>query len=285
MKRKIALVLEGGGFRGCYTAGALSWLYEHDIEFEYVVSISATAVFSFYYAVGDMKNLHDISVKAVTDSHMIGLNAILTEGSICGFGYMRDTYIMPTYPKHLETLQKSDIDFEIGVYNMTQQELQYKNKFDLDPKCDLLKASCVLPISGKMTPVDGQKYLDGGIDTMVSVQRAKNKGYDKQLVIVTKDKNYVRKPNGWALDMLLKIVYHKYPNMLETLSHRVDAYYNQMGAVYELEKQGKGILIRPSRDCGVKRFSGTPEQLEDMFQLGWQDMEDRKSEILKFVEN
>ena len=43
MKNKIALVLEGGGFRGCYTAGALTWLYEHGYMFDYTVSISATA--------------------------------------------------------------------------------------------------------------------------------------------------------------------------------------------------------------------------------------------------
>ena len=56
-----------------------------------------------------------------------------------------------------------------------------------------------------------------------------------------------------------------------------------MDSVYELEKEGKGILIRPTKDCGVKRFSGSEAQLEEMFQLGWQDMEDRREEILNFL--
>ena len=42
-------------------------------------------------------------------------------------------------------------------------------------------------------------------------------------------------------------------------------------------------MIRPSRVCGVKRFSGTIEQLDAMFNLGWQDMEDRKEDIIKFL--
>ena len=50
-----------------------------------------------------------------------------------------------------------------------------------------------------------------------------------------------------------------------------------------IEKEGKGILIRPTKDCGVKRFSGSEAQLEEMFQLGWQDMEDRREEILSFL--
>ena len=128
-----------------------------------------------------------------------------------------------------------------------------------------------------------EKYLDGGIDTMVSTARAKAKGYEKMLVIVTKDKNYVRKPNGFFLTALLNILYGKYKEMLKTLDHRTQAYYDQMDSVYELEEQGNAILIRPSRDCGVKRFSGTAEQLEELFQLGWQDMEDRKEDIIKFL--
>ena len=35
---KIAIVLEGGGMRGAYTAGALSWFIDNNIEFEYRAS-------------------------------------------------------------------------------------------------------------------------------------------------------------------------------------------------------------------------------------------------------
>lgn len=283
MIENVALVLEGGGFRGCYTAGAMKWLHDNGVLFKYSVSISATAVHSFFYLTGRIDEMHEMTVKSVTDPKMIGLSAILTEGNICAFEYMKQRYVLPPYRDALKDLLNSDIDYEMGVYNMTSQRLEYKNKYDLDPEANLLKASCTLPISGKMTDVDGSKYLDGGIDTMVSVKRAQEKGYDKMLVIVTKDKNYVRKPNGFFLTLLLRLVYHNYPDMLATLDKRTEAYYSQMDSVYELEREGKGILIRPTRDCGVKRFSGSEAQLEEMFQLGWQDMEDRREEILSFL--
>ncbi|MBQ3376397.1 MAG: patatin family protein [Erysipelotrichaceae bacterium] len=283
MVESVALVLEGGGMRGCYTAGAMKWLYEHGYMFKYTVSISATAIHSLYYAAGMIQEMHDISVNSVTDPKFVGIQAILSEGAIVAYNYMCDKYIRPTYKKALEKVRDSDMDFEIGMYNMTQQQLQYKNQYELDDNADILKASCTLPISGRMTEVDGEKYLDGGIDTMVSTARAKAKGYKKMLVIVTKDKNYVRKPNGFWLTLRLKILYGKYKEMLKTLDHRTAAYYEQMDSVYELEDEGNAILIRPSRDCGVKRFSGDAEQLEELFQLGWQDMEDRKDDIIKFL--
>ena len=31
---KTGLVLEGGGMRGAYTAGVLTWLIDHEIEFD-----------------------------------------------------------------------------------------------------------------------------------------------------------------------------------------------------------------------------------------------------------
>ncbi len=42
-------------------------------------------------------------------------------------------------------------------------------------------------------------------------------------------------------------------------------------------------MIRPTRDCGVKRFTGTEEQLDDLYKLGYQDMEARKEDIYKFM--
>ncbi|MBR3352579.1 MAG: patatin family protein, partial [Erysipelotrichaceae bacterium] len=88
MIENVALVLEGGGFRGCYTAGAMKWLHDNGILFKYSVSISATAVHSFFYLTGRIDEMHEMTVKSVTDPKMIGLSAILTEGNICAFEYM-----------------------------------------------------------------------------------------------------------------------------------------------------------------------------------------------------
>ena len=38
---KIGLVLEGGSFRGIFTAGVLDSLLEHHISFPYVIGVSA----------------------------------------------------------------------------------------------------------------------------------------------------------------------------------------------------------------------------------------------------
>ena len=44
MSKKVSLVLEGGGMRGAYTAGCLSWLIDEGIEFDYAYGISTCSV-------------------------------------------------------------------------------------------------------------------------------------------------------------------------------------------------------------------------------------------------
>ena len=41
---KTALVLEGGGMRGAYTAGCLAWLIENNVHFDSAYGISTGAV-------------------------------------------------------------------------------------------------------------------------------------------------------------------------------------------------------------------------------------------------
>ena len=41
MKNKLALVLEGGGLRGIFTAGVVDCFLDNDIHFDYVCGVSA----------------------------------------------------------------------------------------------------------------------------------------------------------------------------------------------------------------------------------------------------
>ena len=57
---KIGLVLEGGGMRGAYTAGALAWLIDNNIEFKYGTGISSGAMHICSYFKKDKKALEAI---------------------------------------------------------------------------------------------------------------------------------------------------------------------------------------------------------------------------------
>ena len=42
----------------------------------------------------------------------------------------------------------------------------------------------------KMVDIDGRKYLDGGISTSIAYKRAFDLGYEKAIVILTREAEY-----------------------------------------------------------------------------------------------
>jgi len=48
-KGQVALVLEGGGFRGMFTSGVLDAFLKNNIKFPYVIGVSAGAAYGISY--------------------------------------------------------------------------------------------------------------------------------------------------------------------------------------------------------------------------------------------
>ena len=60
-------------------------------------------------------------------------------------------------------------------------------------------------------------------------------------------------------------------------------YYEQVGIIDELCKEGKAINILPSKSVKMGRFKGSAENCDVLYKLGYQDMEDREEEIYHFL--
>ncbi|TFG82608.1 MAG: patatin family protein [Erysipelotrichales bacterium] len=278
----IGLVLEGGGLRGCYTAGVLTWLIDQGIEADTVVGISSGAMLGSYYMLKDKNALHEIGVTYASDPKNIGLQPLLHEGTPVGYRFLFETVLKKILHYDYRELQAVTRTFEFGVYSLKLQKTIWKNQHTMDNELKYMLAACTLPLAGRSVKIDGVKYLDGGITTMVPIGHAEELGASKFLVVVTKDPDFVRKPNGRVTQFLLDLLYFNYKKLLKDFRARTQVYYDEMNHVRDLQGKGQAILLQPTRDCGVKHFSGTREQMEIMFDLAKEDCENRKDEILAF---
>ena len=93
----IGLVLEGGGMRGAYTAGALVWLIENNIMFNYGVGISSGAMHICSYYKKDIKLLEEISCKYMADKRNVGIIPLLKERRYVGYDYMFEYRVYAFY--------------------------------------------------------------------------------------------------------------------------------------------------------------------------------------------
>lgn len=281
---KIGLVLEGGGLRGAYTAGVLAWFLDHHVEFDIVVGISSGALLAAPFVTKDRKTLHDLAVVYSGKQDNVGLKPILREGTPVGYNYLFDTIINQQLKLDASKVREADTKMEIGIYDMSKCETIWLTNKDLDDRWQFVKAACTLPIAGRSVKIKGKKYMDGGLTTMIPIFRSEEHGCDRHVVITTKDISFVRKPNHPLLQVLLDLIYIKYPKMLKDFRKRTGIYYDEKAKVEHLVEENRALLIRPSKNLGVKRFSGDPEKLKALFDLAYADCDAQKGQILEFIE-
>lgn len=281
---KIGLVLEGGGLRAAYTSGVLCWFIDHKIDFDFVVGISSGALLAAPFVIQDKKTLKDLVVEHAGKKENIGITPLLREGNIVGYNYLIDEIINKKLKVSAEEVRNASTPFEMGIYDLFASETLWMTNKQLDDDWKFIQAACTLPIAGKAVWINKRRYLDAGLTSMIPIKRSLKAGCEKHIVVTTKTKDFIRKPNSFGLQLLLDIIYFRYPKMRREFRERTGVYYKEKAQVEALEAQGKAIFLRPSKDLGVKRFSGDVEQLQRLYDLAYQDMDDQKEAIYSFVE-
>lgn len=282
---KIGLVLEGGGLRSAYTAGILNWFIDHDLEFDFVVGISSGALLSVPFVLRDQKAIKDLATIYAGSKDNVGIKPLLREGNFVGYNHLIDDIISDKLGLSVDAVRQANTPFEMGVYDLYDSKTLWMSNQEMDEHWKFLQAALTLPIAGKSVKINGRKYLDAGINSMIPIKRSLNYGCDKHVIITTKPKEFVRQPNHPLLQALLDLMYLKYPIMKREFRERADVFNHEVATSEQLEKEGKAIFLRPTKNLGIKRFSGDPEQLIELYNLGYEEMEAQKERMQGFVKS
>lgn len=98
-----------------------------------------------------------------------------------------------------------------------REHLSTQKLHDMKKDIDYIRASASLPYVSKFVELGGRKLLDGGCTDSVPVEAFMKLGFTKDVVVLTRDLEYRKKPeNAWMADL----VYRKYPKFAEVLKNR-----------------------------------------------------------------
>ena len=281
---KFGIVCEGGGARGAYTGGFLAWCIDNNIPTEYICGISAGAVMAELYLSKQTERMKRLSTKYIANPRYAGLSAILHEGQFGGLNYAFDI-IGEQDPIDFETYKKNPIEFEYGLFHCENGAVEYFGKEEALQNRDIFKACCRLPGLCKIGKIGSEHYYDGGVATMIPLSRAQEKGITHNIVILTKHEGYIRKPEKkWQMFFIWLFQGHKYPKLMEALKRRHIEYKEEMEHVEECVKNGTVLLLRPSIDLHVGRMCKDGELLNKMWDLGYQDSEAHRDDIMALIE-
>lgn len=281
---KLGLVLEGGGMRGAYTAGVLNWFLKHEIKFDYVVGISSGALYGSMFTLDKPETLKKSSVDLATDKGNVGWRPLFKEGTIVGYDHMFETVSKQLdYP--LEEIDQISETLEIGVYDIAGEKTIWVNQDEIAKHPEFVKAACTLPVFGKAVNIEGKKYMDGGITTMIPLEKSVEHGCTHHIVVTTKSSDYVRKEQKFLEKHFLRFFYRKSPQLVKDFEQRRRVYYEERALIDEFVAKEKAIYLYPTEEVGVSRFGGDLEKFQALYNLAWKDCEANKENLLSFYHN
>ena len=259
---KTGLVLEGGAMRGMYTAGALDVLLENDINFDGIIGTSAGAVFG-------------VNFLSRQDGRVIRYN--------CRFNTEYAYYKVPNELDKFddETYMNSGVPFYATVTDVKTGKPEYLQVKSVLRDMEMLRASASMPFISKPVIIGGRAYLDGGISDSIPFEHFSEMGYKKQVVILTRDMSYRKKPMN---KLLIRSFYGKFPDLCNALENRHNVYNESIDKLCELEQSGKVFIIRPSEPITISRTERNPDRLKSVYELGRKDMGMRLEGLEEFLE-
>ena len=267
--RKMGLVLEGGGMRGVFTSGVLDAFMKYDLYFNYVVAVSAGACNGLSYISRQPRRARLSNIDMLVKYNYIGLRHLVTQGCIFDPELLYDRFPNELIPYDYDTYFASPSTFEMVVTNCNTGRAEYLTEKDGDRQrlLDICRASSSLPYVSNVIDVDGQPYLDGGIVDSIPVGRAIDMGYDRNVLVLTRNRGYRNTSKDRKIP---KFIYKKYPRLRVALSRRIAEYNHQLDMVEEMEDKGLVDVIRPRRPMDVDRIEKDEKKLEALYEEGFQ---------------
>ena len=266
--KKVGLVLEGGAMRGMFTAGVLDVFLEEAVKVDGVIGVSAGALFGVNFLSKQNGRVIRYNKRFAADKRNMGLHSLLTTGDIVNkeFAYYTVPQTLDRFDD--ETFQRSDIPYYAVVTNMETGEPEYMQVKSVFADMEILRASGSMPFVSRPVMLNGTSYLDGGISDSIPYQKVLEMGYERLIVILTRDSTYVKKPMSKAL---ISLFYRKYPQLCEQLIHRHEQYQQSIQKLEKLEQEGTAFVIRPSLPIEIGRMEKNPEMLQKVYDLGKDD--------------
>ncbi len=263
-----ALVLEGGSLRGVFTAGVLDVFMEQGIEMSYVNGVSAGSMSGMSYVSKQIGRTIKVDLDYVNDKRFLSFRNLVEKRSIFNFDFLFGELSNTLVPFDYDTFYKSEQIFEVIATRCKTGKPEYFEKSRCDNFIDAVKASSSIPILSRMISVEGKKYLDGGCSMPVAYQRAIDLGYEKIVLVLTREPGY-RKP---PLDKWTKKGYERYfaplPRFLKALEDVPERYNRMQEEIDRLEKEGRIYVIRPDHHVTVQRTEQDKRKLEALYQEG-----------------
>ena len=258
---KTGLIMEGGAMRGMFTCGVLDVFLENGITFDGAIGVSAGAVFGCNFKSRQLGRPFRYNVNYCRDWRYCSIRSLIRTGDLFGEEFCYHELPDVLDPFDSVTFQNNPMEFFVAA--------------------EWLKASASMPLAARIVETDGMELLDGGITDPVPYGYMENRGYDRNVMILTQPKGYHKR--RFRLLAAIHTVYKRYPKLADAMEQRHIVYNRQLAEVREREQKRSAIVIRPPESLGIGHVSHKPAELEMVYRIGREEANRRLSEIRTYL--
>lgn len=285
--KSLGVVLEGGGFRGMYTAGVLDVWMEHGLEADAMVGVSAGAAFGCNYKSRQIGRAVRYNKRFCTDPRYAGLRVLLKTGDL----YSRD-FAYREVPLKLDVFDarafsSNPMRFTVVCTDVETGRPVYRDLHSGDvADIDWIRASASIPVVSHPVELEYEgralRLLDGGAADPIPVAWMASQGYGKQVTVLTQPRGFRKQPQ--KLMPVIRRALRTYPRVVELLENRHERYNAQLDDIAAREAAGDLFVIRPSESVKAPAVIRDPQILEDIYQVGRRDGEATFGDLLAYLE-
>lgn len=267
---RTALVLEGGGMRGIFAAGALDTFHEQGFDpFDLYLGVSAGACNLASHLAGQYQRNYRIYSGIMSRPSFISARKFITGGHYMDLDWLWDT---------LDREERLNVKAVIGNCRKRKKEflivttsVESGSPVYVAPTEEtlntVLKASSAVPLFYRH-PVacDAGDAVDGGVTDPIPVMEAYRRGARTIMVIRSRTKEYVKKEGmevnvtGWVL--------RKHERLSRALHAQAARYREAVDFMHNPPEGVRIIHVAPDHPLLTKRTSRNIDDLREDYELG-----------------
>ncbi len=274
MKLSSALVLQGGAMKSMFTTGVLDAFLSEGLVFPYIVGVSAGAANGIPFLAREKGRTCRVNLTYLQDPRFMSIRNYRRVGSYFNFDFIYDEVPHRIDPFNYAALFQAKEELEIGATNCQTGEVDYfsfqeaKLSHEFQTFLKSLYASCSMPCVCKPVFINGVPYLDGGISDPIPTGRAREQGYQNQVVILTqplepKQASRIRSlPPHW-------VYRNTYPSVIALCDHYAEIYNQTIETLRTEQENGSIIIVAPDDTYGVRGMSKNRSKLIRLYFHGF----------------
>ena len=212
--KKTGLIMEGGAMRGMFTAGVTDILMENKITFNGAIGVSAGAAFGCNVKSGQIGRAIRYNVDYCKDKRYCSIWSLITTGDMYGadFRYRELPDKLDVFDT--ESFNNNPMEFYVVCTDVNTGNPIYKKLNTTEENyLEWIRASASMPLVSRIVKIGNYEMLDGGISDSVPLKYFESIGYNKNVIILTQPKSYVKQTNG--LMPMIKLFMRKLKLMMK----------------------------------------------------------------------